>query len=138
MARLDDGYSSRITFAGYSFTLYEKSVKPPSIEGGGAIDTTTMHNSVWRTKAPKSLKTMGNVTFRAAYDNSVQSDIQTAVNDNVLITVKWPDDTFIQFYGFIDVFDPAELVEGEQPEANVTVIPTLQTDAGVETLPVIG
>ncbi len=41
--RLDDGYQTLIEFAeNPAIKLWEKSVTPPGIDGGDAIDTTTM------------------------------------------------------------------------------------------------
>jgi hypothetical protein len=46
--RLDDGFSTIITFANApTIKLYEKEVTPPEIMIGNAIDTTTMRNTAW-------------------------------------------------------------------------------------------
>ncbi len=50
MPRIDDGHPTKMTFAeDASISLWEKAVTPPGVEGGGENDTTTMHNSIWRT-----------------------------------------------------------------------------------------
>jgi hypothetical protein len=137
MARIDDGHPTTIEFASApTLKLYEKEVTPPGVEGGGANDTTTMLNSAWRTKSPKKLKSLSEASFTAAYDPAVYDDIVTLLNDNQLITITFPDGATLAFYGWLDVFAPNRIVEGEQPTAEATIIPSNQTDAGVETAPV--
>jgi hypothetical protein len=136
MNRVDDGFSTTITFADNpTVKFYEKGVTPPSIEGGGANDTTTMLNTTWRTRAPKKLKTLGEMSMTAAYDPEVYDDIVGMINNNQLVTVNFPDGETLAFYGWVDNFAPGEIVEGEQPEAEVTIICSNQNDSGVETPP---
>lgn len=139
MARIDDGFSTTIGFADLaSVKLYEKAVTPPSISGGGPNDTTTMQNTAWRTRSPKKLKTLGESSFTAAYDPDVYDDIAGAngVNKNQLITITFPDGDTLAFWGWIDQFNPNEIVEGEQPTAEVTIICSNQNASGAETAPV--
>jgi len=137
MSRIDDGHSTTISFAeDSSVQMWEKEVTPPGIEGGGANDTTTMHNSVWRTKSPKKLKSLTDASFTAAYDPAVYDEIVAMLNVNQLITVTFADSSTLAFWGWIDVFKPNAAVEGEQPTAEVTIIPSNQNGSGVETAPV--
>lgn len=137
MARLDDGFATLITFAqNPTVKLYEKEVTPPGIDGGGANDTTTMRNTAYRTKAPKKLKTLADSSFKAAYDVAVYPQILAMININQLITITFPDATTLAFWGYINAFTPDALVEGAQPTASVTIIPTNQNSSGVETAPV--
>jgi hypothetical protein len=137
MPRLDDGFSTVISFAeDTSVALYEKSVTPPGVQGGGEIDTTTMLNEVWRTRNPKQLKTLSEASFTAAYGAEVYPEIVALVNVNNLITITFPDGATLEFWGWLDEFMPGELVEGEQPTAEVTLIPSNQTAAGEEVAPV--
>ena len=137
MARMDDGFSTTITFADYpSVSLWEKEVTPPGVAGGGENDTTTMRNTTWRTKSPKQLKTLSECSFVAAYDPAVYDDIVSMVNVNQQITVTFPDDTTLVFWGWLDEFTPARSVEGEQPTAEITIIPSNQNDSLAETAPV--
>ena len=145
--RLDDGYQTLVTLGIYSgsgvtILFWEKSVTPPAVEGGGEIDVTLMANVKYRTKWPKSLKTLGNVSMTVAYDPEIFNDLGMVsadiLNVNNLITVTLPDKSTIAFYGFINSFTPGELVEGEQPTAEIEIIPTLTHDTtGAETAPVI-
>jgi hypothetical protein len=58
------------------------------------------------------------------------------VQVNQEITITYPDSSTWVFWGFIDEFTPNALVEGEQPTANITVIPSNQDAAGDEIAPV--
>ncbi len=136
--RIDDGHSTRISFANYpSVKLYEKEVTPPGIQGGGENDTTTMLNSVWRTKSPKQLKTLSEASGVFAYDPTCYNDLVSMINENQLMTVDFPDGTSLTFWGWVDDFQPQRLVEGTQPTAEVKIIPSNQNASKVETAPLI-
>lgn len=137
MARIDDGYQTLISFAADSdVLLYEKTVTPPGIDGGGEVDTTTMHNDTWRTRNPKALVTLSNSTLVCAYDPAVFPEIVALVNVNNLITITFPDTSTLAFWGWLNTFTPNENQEGVQPDANVGIIPSNQNDSGVETAPI--
>ena len=135
--RIDDGHSTKVSFsADASVALWEKTVTPPGIDGGGENDTTTMHNTTWRTRAPKKLKTLTEMSFSAAYDPAVFDEILAMSNVNQQITITFPDGDTMVFWGWINTFEPGEIQEGEQPEADVTIIPSNQNASCVETAPV--
>jgi len=137
MARIDDGFSTYISFSEDSAVqLWEKGVTPPGIDGGGENDTSTMRNTAWRTRAPKGLKTLTECSARVAYDPAVYDEIVTMCNVNQQITITFADDSTLVFWGWINEFTPGESVEGEQPEADLTIIPSNQNAAGTETAPV--
>jgi len=134
--KMDDGHSTRLTFAADAdVNIWEKAIQPPALSGDGPIDTTTFLNTTYRTRAPKSLLSLEEMTFTAAYDPSVYNDMIAMLNTNQLVTITFSDASTLAFYGYVDEFAPQEVAEGEQPEAECTVIPTLQ-NAGVETAPV--
>ena len=134
--RIDDGFSTLITFANYpSVKFWEKTVTPPGMTGGGANDTTTMRNTAWRTMAPKKLKSLANSTFSAAYDPEVFSSVVSMINENQEITITFPDSSTLTFWGWLDEFTPGEVVEGEQPTADCTIVPSNQNASGVEVAP---
>jgi len=123
--KLPDGYRSTWAFAlKPAIQLWEKTVKPPGVDGGAAIDQTTMHNDAWRTVAPRSLKTLTESSFKFAYDPDAYPDIIAMVNIQQSITCHEPDGSAIAIYGFLQKveFDPLE--EGKQPEGTATVTPT--------------
>jgi hypothetical protein len=136
---MDDGFSTTIAFAdAATIELFEKEVTPPSVQGGGAIDTTTMLNTEYRTKAPKQLKTLGDSSLTVAWDPVIYDTIvgATGINNNQLITITFIDGATLAFWGWIDEFTPNALVEGDQPTAEVTIICSNQNDVGAETAPV--
>ena len=68
---LRDGFSTLITFAvDPNIDLWEKVVKPPGLDGGEKVETTTMHNTVWRTFGPRELITMTAATMTCASQGS--------------------------------------------------------------------
>jgi len=136
---LKDGHSTVITFASASSgvsVIFEKEVTPPGVSGGGGIDVTTMLNVDYRTMEPKSLKTLTPGSFIAGYDPAILDEMIAMVNVNQLITITYPDGSSWAFFAFIDEFTPNNLVEGDFPTANITIIPTNVNGAGVETDPV--
>lgn len=123
--RLDDGFTTKITMsADATIEFWEKTVQPPSVDGGDAIETTTMHNTIWRTFAPGPLLSLGEVSVTAAYDPDVYAAIVAQLNDEQTITVTFADGTTIAFFGFMRTFEPQEVTSGEQPEANIVFQPT--------------
>ena len=136
MARLNDGFSTTIDFADNpTVQFFVKTVTPPSFQGGGANDTTTMENTTWRTMAPKLLKTMGEASAKVSYDPVVYQDVVSMINNNQLITVNFPDGSSLDFYGWLDEFTPDEVQEGSQPTASIKIICSNQNDSNVETAP---
>jgi len=122
---MKDGHATLISFGDFPSVLFEeKTVTPPSIEGGGAIDTTTMRNTTYRQNDPKSLKTLGNMTSTVAYDPKALTDAESMIQVNQLVTVTFPDGQQVAFWGWLDSFTPGENTEGEQPTAEITVIPS--------------
>jgi len=135
MAIMTDGFSTLVSIAGA--TLHEKTVTPPSIEGGGENDTTTMRNTAWRTRYPKLLKTLGEMTFTAAYDNAAYSTLVSAINVNQEVTITFPDGGTLVFWGWMDNVAPGDIAEGEQPEVTVTIIASNLDGSLAEIAPVL-
>ena len=137
MARLDDGHQTLIEFSSNpNIKFYEKEVTPPSMEGGGENDTTTMRNNTVRTKSPKKLKGLGEASLVVAYDTAVLEEVWTLLNTNDQIKITFPDGSTYEFWGWLDNFEPGALVEGEQPTADVTIILSNQDSSGDESEPV--
>lgn len=136
MARIDDGHSTKIYFdLAPNILFYEKEVTPPGVDGGGENDTTTMHNVTWRTRAPKHLKTLTEMASTVAYDPAVYDDVVSMININQLIIVEFPDGSTLEFWGWLNSFEPGSNTEGEQPTADVTIIPSNQDSSGNEIAP---
>ncbi len=136
-----DGYRTTIGFSAAASGVVmntiakEKGVTPPAIEGGGKIDLTTMRNDDVRTFYPKQLYTLGDASVLVSYDPTAYAEIQTMIGVNQTITITFPDNTTLSYWGSIDNFAPNESVEGEQPTAVLTIIATNLNDSDVETEP---
>lgn len=128
---LDNGHSTKIAFArDPDVSFWEKTVPMPGLEGGDPIETTTMHNSTWRTFASRSLITLTPITITAAYDPAVFEQIRNnLLNQNGAITVTLPDGSTLSFWGYLQTFEPEALEEGTFPMANITIVPTNYDDA---------
>jgi len=141
MARIDDGFSTTISFSasasGITLEIWEKTVTPPSIEGGGPNETTTMRNTTWRTNAPKKLKTLGTASCMVAYDPAVFDELVATVNVNQEIEITYPDGETLTFWGYIDSFTPGTIEEGAQPTADISIQCTNMNAAGTEVAPVL-
>jgi hypothetical protein len=136
MARtvLTDGFKTTISFGGTAVEW--KDIQPPGFSAGGGIDTTTHTNDEWRTMAPKTLKTLMESGGTVAYDPAQASVITAAIGTNQEFTITFPDDTTCVFWGWVDEFAPDALVEGEQPTANMKIIPSNTDASGDEIAPV--
>ena len=122
---LSDGYSTKIAFAADpDISFWEKTVGPPSLDGGDAIETTTMHNAAYRTLSSRALITLGESSVTVAYDPDLYDEVLGIINVNTAITVHFPDGSPLDFWGFLRTFEPGENAEGEQPEATITIQPT--------------
>ncbi len=123
--QLDDGFSTKINIAhDPDISFWEKSVTPPGLDGGDAIDMTTMHNVAHRTFSPRALTTLTEMTTTALYDPDVYDEVLAIINNPTTITVFFPDGSTLAFYGYLRLFEAAELVEGTPPECTVTIHPT--------------
>jgi hypothetical protein len=137
MSILNDGHPTLVSFSlNPTIEFKEKTVTPPGIDGGGENDTTTMRNEAWRTRQPKSLKTLSEFSMTCAYDPVLYDSILAMVNVNQQITVTFPDESEVEFWGWLNAFTPNEVSEGEQPTAEIAVIPSNQDNSGVEQPPV--
>lgn len=124
--RIDDGFSTIISFANGAMRFYEKNVTPPGLDGGGENDVTTMRNTKYRTRSPKKLITLSNMSVTVAYDPQVLSPAGALaqLNVNQLITVTFPDASTYAFWGWLNHFAPGEMQEGSQPTATIEIIPS--------------
>jgi hypothetical protein len=85
-----------------------------------------MHNDTYRTMGPRRLKTLTEFEMTAAYDPSLFTAALALINVKTTVTVTFPDGSTLAFYGFLQKIEFSELVEGEQPECTITVVPTNQ------------
>jgi hypothetical protein len=116
--------------------VWEKATTPPGMDGGDAIDTSTFHNSVYRTKWPQSLVEITDGAFRCAYAPENRSELMAIINVNQEITVTYNDGATDAFWGYLKSFVPDESTEGAQPEATVEIVITNMDNAFAEQAPV--
>jgi hypothetical protein len=122
---LDDGFSTKITFASdANIEFWERTVTPPGVDGGDAIDQTTMHATAWRVQRARQLKTLTEGSSTVGYDPGVLTAIIALVNVETTITYTFPDGSTWAFYGYLRTFTPNEMSEGAVPEATITIQPT--------------
>jgi hypothetical protein len=134
---LGDGFSTLICLKKKpAIAFWEKTAKPPGMDGGEAVDNTTMHNVSMRTASPRKLKTATTATCTAAYDPALLTDIAAAINDPDTITYHFPDKSSWCFYGWLQSFEPGDCAEGAQPEATVTFAQGNRDPGGFEAVPV--
>ncbi len=136
---LEDGHSTKITVnADPDIEFFEKTVKPPGINGGDPIEVTTMHNVTWRTMAPRQLKTLTAITTQAGWDPILYTRILAQTNVEGAFTIRFPDGSTLAFYGILNNFEPGEHSEGNYPVATITITPTNRDPTtGAEEAPVL-
>lgn len=124
--KLDEGFPTKIAFSrlpGASF--WEKTVQPPGVDGGEPVDITTMHNVAWRTRNPRVLVDLMPHTVKAAYDpNWYNQIVNTLINAKGSVTVRFPDGSTLDYFGYLQKIEPDQIEEGKQPEATLTIVPT--------------
>lgn len=135
-----NGYRCLISFqANANIYLAQKGTKPPGIDGGPKIDNTTFNNNQVKTYAPQALYELTDPTIKCAYDPAVIPQIiapgSGLINANTLVTCTFPNGGHIDFYGYLQKIDFAELVSGTQPEADVTIVCTNRDANGNESAP---
>jgi hypothetical protein len=125
-----DGYQILVAFAlDPNIQLWEKSVTPPGVDGGGPIEVATMRNSSLRTRAPKHLVTVTEMTMVCAFHPEVYDEFYAIMQQIQATIITFPNGTAMTIFGWVDKFMPAEFTEGNMPTANVTFYPSMMTAA---------
>lgn len=123
--RLKNGYQTLIAFErNSSINFWEVTIQPPSMDGGDAVDITTMHNDIYTTMTSGTLITLGEFNCTGAYDPSLYTDILDLLNQEGSVTIHFPDGSTLDFFGYLKSFEPDELSRDEMPSASFTVVPT--------------
>src|SRR5205823_237203 len=105
------------------------------LSGGGPIETTSMHNAVYRTQEPKSLKTLLPSKATVFYDPQVLDDVKSMIQVKQQITVHVAGKGTYLFWGWIESFTPGPNKEGDAPNAEVEILQSGTNSSGVETAP---
>lgn len=134
---LKDGFKTLLGFtADATVEIEEIEVTPFGVDGGGAINDTTMRNTALRTAAPKGLITISNAGCVYAYDPKSLTKILALVNVNNLITITHPDGSTHKVWGWLNSFVPGSHTEGDRPTADAEIIASNRNASDVETAPV--
>lgn len=134
---LEDGFPTKIANkTDATIEFWERTVKPVGYDGGDLIDISTMHNTLYKTKVPRTLIDVTESVINALYDPELYTTILNILNLNDEWTLHFPDGSTVDFWGALRVFDPQENAEGEPPNANITIEPT-NWDGSAEQGPVV-
>jgi hypothetical protein len=135
---MQDGFSIKVALEdNATISLWEVSVKPPSMGVGDKIDHTTQHNTLYRTAVLRQLIEVGQVTGDCAYDPNIYTQITSVLGVRGGVTVTFPDGTTLDFWGGLTLFDPQPMSEGNPPRANFTIEVCNLDDAHAEAGPVL-
>jgi len=137
---LEGGFPTTITLSagtGPAVTFEEITVQPPGLDGGEPIDTTTMRNTAYRTKAPRALIEGTNGDMTVAYKLTAYDSIKAQIKLNQLIVITFPDTGTLTFWGYLKTFTPDGLEQGKRPTAKITIVPTFTDNSGAEVAPVV-
>jgi hypothetical protein len=119
---MNEGYQTRmINSLALNAPLWPKTVQPPGMDGGEAIDVATMWNTVWRPMRPSTLLTLTEAVLVCAYDPDCVMQLLNILNREATITIKYPNFARYSFFGYYRTFEIAAHTRGAQPEATVTV-----------------
>jgi len=123
---LPDGFSTKIAFSRDSdFSIWETSVPAPGLDGGDAIDTTSMHNTTFRTMRSRKLYTLSELSVTGFFDPNFYNDaINNLLNQEGSVTISFPDGSTLDFFGYLRSMEVNDLVEGEVPSCTITIQPT--------------
>lgn len=124
--KLPNGMRSVLVFARVPLCrFYSMKVKPGKIDGGDAIDQSTMLNTAVRTKAPRFLREEGDSQVTAAFDPYFRTQIRDSlINAPGSVTEYYSDGSYEDYYGYLKDADFSELAEGELPTVTLTVVKT--------------
>ena len=121
--------------ANFNLTIPITEVTPPGLDGGGSIDLTNMLSGAMRQKWHPLLKELTPVDFTAFYSHLAHYKAFSLINANYKMWLKFPDNSYIEFYGFMSMFKPNAHREKEPPTAACQIVPTNISAAGYEILP---
>lgn len=140
MSRLFDGHKTRIIFLLAPFdagTLYfHRETTPPGMSAGGPNDVTVMENNRMRTFYPKKLITATAANISVQYDPAFYQSVDNLLGQNGQIQVRFPDDSVITFWGWLDEWRPNAAKEGEPPTAEIKIEVSNVDDFGLEIKPI--
>ena len=119
---MPEGFSTKIDFADTpQLSFWEKTVTPPGMEGGEPIDTTTMYNTLVKSKWPQTLVEITGMSLTASFLPDLINEAYAAVNVLQVITITFPNNGTASDYGWLRNFKPNRFEIGAQPTAEIMV-----------------
>lgn len=125
--KVPEGFKCTITLTDSpGVWFWEIDPKPPALDGGEGIDTTTQLNTKWHTMSPQTLFKLDNITVKVAYDPDVWNTmIQQAMNNRFdTVTITYPTNDKLAFYGCVIKWEPEAFEIGKMPTATLTILVT--------------
>lgn len=137
--KLDDPFPTTMAFSLHpTVGIWEKSIKPPGLDGREPIDTTTMFNTTVVTKAPRVLMDMTNATGKYQYDPASLPILLSMINKRQTLTTWFASGQSWCYYGYLQKVTPTENSDStEPPMADVEIVITNYDPTNhIEALPV--
>jgi hypothetical protein len=121
--RLDCGYQSVVVFATHpGMLIWEKTVQPPSPDGGDPIKTSTMLNVDFETTIPQRLMGFDAGVVVAAYDPKVYNTlVGELINVIDSVTFAYPEGSAEVYWAYLQKAVKTPLQKDQQPEMTLTI-----------------
>lgn len=120
--RLDVGYQTVIAFASApGLAIWEKTVQPPAMDGGDAIDTTTQLNCAYDTMAPQRLQKFDDIVVVAGYSTHAIPILNGLINFPDSVTIAYPDGSAWAFWAYLKKAESSALEKGQFPDITLTI-----------------
>ena len=134
----DQGYPIFIVFAANpGVNFWEITVKPPGVDGGDAIETSTQFNLHVHTKRARFLKMITDSGAKVQIAAGSLNACYNLVNVETTVTIIFPDGATYCFYGYLKSFILGDFAEGEKPTGDIVVVATnWDVTNSVEAVPV--
>lgn len=140
--RLRRGHGTVIEFSLMTtIQLWERSVKPPGIDGGTPINISTHRSVTWDQMFPRALRTLTAATGQCNYDEAVFPNIVSMCNKNQQFSVIFPTGRPITFWGWLQSFEFVAIdsdPDGNMPVADFSIQPSNTDNTGAEVGPTVG
>jgi len=138
MAQVIEGLGTTLTLG--SATMEFVTLSAPGLDGGEALDATTLSNTEWMTRLPQTLKDVPNMSFTGNFIPSEWDSWEAEINVNQSIVISFEYQTVdldsITFWGYLKSFTPDAGEVGTTWRASSEIVATNMNSSYVETGPV--